>query len=71
MCPVRLREQVSWSALSPSGRMLGSDLTFPGLEQERVLWKTGQEGMLGVGQQGLGRSPVFFSLGYEAVVDMG
>lgn len=43
------------SAQSQSGRMLRSDPTFPGFEQERVLWKRGQEEMLGEGAAGFGQ----------------
>lgn len=49
MCMHLETQGTSQSAQSRSGRMLGSDLTFLGSEQERVLWKRGQEEMLGFG----------------------
>lgn len=39
---------------------LRSDLTFPRSEQEKSTVERGQEETLGVGQQGLSRSPVLF-----------
>lgn len=65
MCRYLETQGTSQSAQSRSGRMLGSDLTFLGSEQERVLWKRGQEEMMGVGGSRVwGRR-------YGAVVEMG